>query len=175
LTANFLESRSFAKPNSAAANSLESGLPLSGVITLAFGQPVTSTGRVVEASFTFAAFTLILESPILEDMYFEPGLQLSCNQCGSVSFFADAVALWLTSTPSQVVSYQIAGAIGYNFFFPPAAFETPGTYESIVLVGIHDGVLEVRGLESEPAPEPATFPLLAAGLGLIIGAARRNR
>lgn len=146
-------------------------LPASAAYIYEFTGSRTSTQS---GSFTGATFTLILEAPILEDSYFEPGPQLICNQCGSISFFVDAVSLWLTSTPSQVVSYQIAGSIGYNFFFPPAAFETPGTHESIMLAGIHDGRLETREAEPEPTPEPAALSMLAAGLGLVIWASRRK-
>ena len=122
--------------------------------------------------FTNATFTLTLPTPVLVKTDFLPGAQLSCSVCDKVEFIVDAVASGFVTTPSTIVSYGIAGN-SYFFYFDPGVFSANGVYNSILLNGLHDGVLTVRGAGGA-VPEPSTLGLALAGAGALALRLRRR-
>ncbi|MCU0246782.1 MAG: hypothetical protein MUC42_09415 [Bryobacter sp.] len=125
--------------------------------------------------FYGVSFSLVLESPVTTDSFFSQGEGLLCSHCGGVWFITDAESQFLAPAPSQAVVYSILDSISYNFYFSPEAFSTPGSYETILLGGLHDGTLVVRDAIVEDTPEPPGYLLLLSGLAVVIGCVRQSR
>ena len=106
-------------------------------------------------------FSLTTPAPVVTDTTFFPGSALTCDLCDRILFQPDYTA----SVPSSRISYGVNGGQVF-FYFDPGSFTVDGSHATILLAGLNDAVLTVRGA-SVPEPSPAVpMLLLAAALAV---------
>jgi hypothetical protein len=105
--------------------------------------------------------------------------------CAAVSNFGPATCTgegFLTGFAGSdlTISFGVQGTttgVGIFYYFVPAAFNTPGSYDTVEFGADQAGHLVVTDLggTSPGVPEPAAWTMMIAGFGLAGSALRRTR
>lgn len=122
-----------------------------------------------QTDFT-GAFAFTVADYIVVDADISPSAMINCHAgelaCSTVHFYQDAHAAGLTGDLGmQAIEFVDSDGLGRYYYFAEPSFSTPGIHTS----DVNDGTLTVSTV-----PEPASWLLVLAGLGLIGAVATRR-